>query len=1680
MVQNKTTTLTNTFIGGMNQDLHPSFLKEGEVTFRLNSTKETNKKYGGSEVNQNGTTEIVGLPKEIVSSIMIEERNWIIFFSKDNGKDTIGYVNKETKQYREILNAQEFGCNWGFLDCEWLSADYDYISGCNELKLYFSSNWTYYHVNIDEMLDTERKSALLKTLKPTELEQCGITDCTYFKSFRSACGARVVPIKQEKGGYDLMAGVYQVAIQLVDANGTPTNVFDASEPILIGSENNIPGERSDQYISIYLDNLNCAYHTVRIIIIKTIGGVTTASIVAEKHFENGTVAFNYYGTNDEESPITLEEVRVKRRTYLEGRDLFIHNNKAWYYNLKPDKNPDLQRKVFDTNVKLSVIEVPLEDVEKYNLKTLIRSERYLFGISYNIVGKGATPVYVLKPSKPTVSGGQLPNNPYSFSSESTPDEVIYDYQSSKVVRYRGSDGGGGGCTTCGGGGGCSGGTCGQAVDFRSLGNEEEESSEEATTIVSRLLTDISAIDTLVGDLCATMDCKEDSCSCDDCDCDYRHKAAELCNKDWADIEDIHSSLSQWVTGLSQDIKTPTLTDLTLKEAAEQLIEQGVQNKENKSYIAPTYTTNKDGSEFTNALPPTSGDVVDNGVDSKGNQLLPIHAVSRKIKYFKTYHSAETYPDTINCEGEYVYGDYANKPIELFEVPSAHELPVYRTTQSGVVSVEEMGNTEWSKNYINLIGLDITNIYIPTEEELGGKLCLTEPFTIVMVDTTEANRRVIAKGITHGTFEGIVNGRRYAYPKHAVNSIEKIDRFINDAKSRKGKQKTGNRFIFHSIDTDTLHLGLAPSTLKVEGKLSGYGYRYGLYAEGAEPENRMYGSREDARGCRSAHALLDNTSTMYSSIGDEGDITATPYGDIGVTYDILGITYAKNNRIITPPKGIDIPLMNRGRESSVYFQSSGLEDYDDISFLGDVLEHSRPLGKGHTSYISLLRENESQYGSLVNQVYISTGLVGHSESIINGKGQINGICGDGFIGFYSVKRTSYISDKVGDYFNIPAMDSTKSTPRTVCDTPESWDTTTLGYYSPTRLPESGDVGDAKNWAGLHTTYTQTKTYTEAISEGQYPYSEFYYPRTLNHVNHFIGESRVCPWLLQTGAGSQLLTKKVIYRNLKDLDYDPKLSGRVWDECYLPQYVEKVVQPSKAQLLKKVLIKTILEYVLPAAHLSLMTLLSDPIQMGTYSFVSPALVGGWLYLKENLLRDDKLNEMLGLPTCKTDSNGGNDDTNITPCVDNYLEYNTDYSSPNRLNIYRGMPDPYYTCNCNDIINGSTSNEIRPSRQKMIGSYLDNYLNVAPLDAILVPTKYGKVKKLFFESGRFYVHTDKQLLILQEGATAIPTTSGLSLSLSGGGLLSIPEGGFKTVPEGFIGLQDPNASYTTPFGQVFIDSKARAIYLMQGGRPERISSYGLNDFFWEKLPFDCTTCRDERQGSDYLFGVDYKNRDLYFTKKDCGCSFTLAYSLAEKKWWSFYSFIPDFYIWDRDTMFSVSNDKLWEHGTGTPQTYYGTYYPYIIEFPIKQSPLLTEIEYKSTIIDSVAFEGDNYDYPSTFNKGALYSMTQNSGIKDLKLITDAENTYSLIKENPFIRVDFDGKKYKLNDFKNKTQFGELFLTENCYYTDIATPKGLTNKEQFYDDYFIMRLMLDNPEKETKLFTKSVSTIVEPRQDS
>jgi hypothetical protein len=292
--------------------------------------------------------------------------------------------------------------------------------------------------------------------------------------------------------------------------------------------------------------------------------------------------------------------------------------------------------------------------------------------------------------------------------------------------------------------------------------------------------------------------------------------------------------------------------------------------------------------------------------------------------------------------------------------------------------------------------------------------------------------------------------------------------------------------------------------------------------------------------------------------------------------------------------------------------------------------------------------------------------------------------------------------------------------------------------------------------------------------------------------------------------------------------------------------------------------------------------------------------------------------------------------------------------------------------------------------------------------------------------------------------------------------------------MGLQDPNASITTPFGQIFIDSDARAIYIMRSGQVKNIATKKISRFLWNNIPLDCVECRDERKDVGYLFGLDYEKRMLYFTKRDCGCSFTLGYSLDEDDWYSFFSFIPEHYVWTRSNMYTVKDGALWRHNTGTRQNFYDVHYPHIIEMAFAEQ---LPIEFKSLILDTVAFEGGLIDTYHTFGDMAMYTMTQSSGNQKLVLRQDTENLREGIKETANIRVDKDGRMFKINQIRNNAKYGEIITEPACTFNKVLDVNSAEKfEEQFYDDYIIVRLTHDDNKE---LLTRSAMMHTASRVD-
>jgi len=135
-------------------DSYNSYQPKGTYRYARNAVSESDEYTSSAQngtflTNEQALKNIVDLPGVPRGHGLVGSRDWVIYFF-DGGE--IGYVDLNTERYHTIYNG---GC-FNFSKCEYISPKFTFRYGCNELLMYWSSNCTYYKMNIDEMLDPER------------------------------------------------------------------------------------------------------------------------------------------------------------------------------------------------------------------------------------------------------------------------------------------------------------------------------------------------------------------------------------------------------------------------------------------------------------------------------------------------------------------------------------------------------------------------------------------------------------------------------------------------------------------------------------------------------------------------------------------------------------------------------------------------------------------------------------------------------------------------------------------------------------------------------------------------------------------------------------------------------------------------------------------------------------------------------------------------------------------------------------------------------------------------------------------------------------------------------------------------------------------------------------------------------------------------------------------------------------------------------------------------------------------------------------------------------------------------------------------------------------------------------------------------------------------------------------
>lgn len=218
----------------------------------------------------------------------------------------------------------------------------------------------------------------------------------------------------------------------------------------------------------------------------------------------------------------------------------------------------------------------------------------------------------------------------------------------------------------------------------------------------------------------------------------------------------------------------------------------------------------------------------------------------------------------------------------------------------------------------------------------------------------------------------------------------------------------------------------------------------------------------------------------------------------------------------------------------------------------------------------------------------------------------------------------------------------------------------------------------------------------------------------------------------------------------------------------------------------------------------------------------------------------------------------------------------------------------------------------------------------------------------------------------------------------------------------------------------------------------------------------------------------------------SYTLSFDVKEKGWISFHSYLPNFIFNTYDEWYSsVFTNDIYKHNEGEYQTFYGTKYPHIIEFPMLQAIMNSEItnyiEYMSYVreLDAIYNVWKDVD-DVTFNKVWIYNDKQSSGILDA-IVVNNDPSYELdyhAGETFLFKAD---KTWRLNtyfNYVNQQPFNSKRWSDilSDYFIDkvpvnMDYDKPQEDLERFRDGHISVRLIYDDSPN-YKLLTKFIQT--------
>jgi hypothetical protein len=353
---------------GMNQDIHPSVLKEGNYTSAINA--KLNSHLGDSFFIQNEPSNFscLNLQYELIGHIKIDDGKYVIF-STNNLTSEIGIFNPLECKYTILVK----NTCLGFKTSNLIRGVYKENSDCTTTIYWTDGLNPIRHMNIDNVpyKYTIEDDACESKVYTDEL------DCDALRVF----GKVNYPKISLDLGIDgtIRNGTYQACIAYAEKGLRITDFMGVTIPLKVFSH-----ENRGYSLEVDIENLDRNFSEYELAIIYRIDGVTSVDKIGFYSTAQEKVTVSAVGVGAvNNGALTLSEVTTQRPFYDTATDVAATSTNLFWVNPTTRKELDYQLQAMDIKTKWVAYKVPPKYYRNAGIKVgYMRDEVYAFGIQW--------------------------------------------------------------------------------------------------------------------------------------------------------------------------------------------------------------------------------------------------------------------------------------------------------------------------------------------------------------------------------------------------------------------------------------------------------------------------------------------------------------------------------------------------------------------------------------------------------------------------------------------------------------------------------------------------------------------------------------------------------------------------------------------------------------------------------------------------------------------------------------------------------------------------------------------------------------------------------------------------------------------------------------------------------------------------------------------------------------------------------------------------------------------------------------------------------------------------------------------------------------------------------------------------------------------------------------------------